>query len=89
MVNRIADWVNQLSGKLLETNNGICASYIQPSLAESVESAREEWLNSRAYFEAVSDPDLVDHAIYTMEAAEKRYVYLLKKAREAGVTVDF
>jgi hypothetical protein len=56
---------------------------------DSVEQARVEWLNSRAYFETVSDPDLVDHAIYLMEAAERRYVYLLKKARESGVTVNF
>ncbi|NLW55154.1 MAG: DUF2508 family protein [Firmicutes bacterium] len=30
----------------------------------------------------MTEPDLIDHAIYTLGAAEKRYVYLLKKARE-------
>lgn len=88
MVNRFADWVQQMSGKLME-NVSPASSYVLPSLAESVEHAREEWLSSRAYFETVSDPDLVDHAIYMMEAAEKRYIYLLKKARESGITVNF
>jgi len=86
MVNKITDWVYQISGKILD--GGGVSSYMQPSLAQSVELAREEWLNARAYFEAVSEPDLVDHAIYTMEATEKRYIYLLKKARAEGVTVD-
>lgn len=88
MASRFADWVYQISGKLMENVNSV-SSCALPSLAESVEHAREEWLDSRAYFETVSDPDLVDHAIYMMEAAEKRYVYLLKKARESGITVDF
>lgn len=87
MVKKIACWVQQVSGRLMENVNPV-SSYALPSLAESVERAREEWMGSRAYFETVSEPDLVDHAIYMMEAAEKRYVYLLKKAREAGITVD-
>ncbi len=86
MVKRFTGWVQQLSGKLME--GSITNLPLLPSLADSVEHAREEWLGSRAYFDTVSDPDLVDHAIYMMEAAEKRYIYLLKKAREAGITVD-
>jgi hypothetical protein len=88
MRNRITEWVQQVSNKLLD-NSGPVSYYTPPSLADIVEHAREEWLNSRAYFETVSDPDLVDHAIFMMEAAEKRYIYLLKRAREAGVTIDF
>lgn len=79
MFNRLTGWVQQLSGKATENFATL------PSLADSIEQARGEWLSSRAYFEAVSDPDLVDHAIYMMEATEKRYIYLLKKAREAGI----
>ncbi|HBS60541.1 MAG TPA: DUF2508 domain-containing protein, partial [Firmicutes bacterium] len=45
--------------------------------------------NSQAYFETVTDPDLVDHAIFMMEAAKKRYTYLLKKAKETGLTGAF
>lgn len=86
MINRFTAWVQQVSDKLLE--NGTLGMSSLPTLTESLEQAREEWLSSRAYFETVSDPDLVDHAIYMMEAAEKRYIYLLKRAREAGVTVE-
>jgi len=53
-----------------------------PSIKEAVEQAREDWQASRAYFDMVSEPELVDHAIYMMEAAQTRYSYLLKKAKE-------
>ena len=36
----------------------------------------------RTTFDNVDDPDLVDFAIYDMQAARKKYVYMLKKARE-------
>lgn len=54
-------------------------------LLDSVECARRQWLSTKAYFDSVTDPDLIDHAIYTMVAAERRYVYLLRAARERGV----
>ena len=83
MFDRLTGWVQQISGRLAEQSCAVPSAL--PSLVESIEQARGEWLSSRAYFEAVSDPDLVDHAIYMMEAAEKRYIYLLKKAREANI----
>ncbi|NLC11971.1 MAG: DUF2508 family protein, partial [Firmicutes bacterium] len=46
-----------------------------------VQDARQDWENAHSFFNSVSDPDLVDQAIYTMEAAEKKYQYLLKQAR--------
>ncbi len=54
-------------------------------LLESVESARKYWLSTKAYFDNVTDPDLIDHAIYAMTAAERRYVYLLRAARDKGL----
>lgn len=56
-----------------------------PSLAVVVEEARQEWLNAQYYYNTVSDQDLIDHAVYLMQAAEKKYIYLLKQARNAGV----
>lgn len=50
-----------------------------------IEEAKKDWKDAREYFNTVTEPDLIDHAIYTLEAAEKRYVYLLKKAREERI----
>ena len=52
-----------------------------------VEQARLEWRSARNRFDQISDPDLIDHAIYDLEAAERRYIYLLKKAREEGANI--
>lgn len=57
-----------------------------PALIDVVEQARREWLSAQNYYNSVSDSDLVDHAVYLMQAAEKKYTYLLKKARQEGVT---
>lgn len=56
-----------------------------PSLVELVNKAKEEWLDAKYFFEEVTDPDLVDHAIYRIESAEKKYIYLLKLATEERV----
>ena len=56
-----------------------------PSLSIVVEEARQEWLNAQHYYNSVSDQDLVDHAVYLMQAAEKKYIYLLKQARQEGI----
>ncbi|CUH95656.1 hypothetical protein P22_1730 [Propionispora sp. 2/2-37] len=57
-----------------------------PDLKDMVEEARREWLAAQYYYDNVTDQDLVDHAVYMMQAAEKKYVYLLKQARRAGIT---
>lgn len=58
-----------------------------PSFAEQVTEAKREWQQARLYFENVSDPDLVDHAIAVMHAAEKKYMYLVKVARDQGISL--
>ncbi|MGI6225377.1 MAG: YaaL family protein [Peptococcales bacterium] len=56
-----------------------------PTLVELVNKAKEEWHDARNLFQEVTDPDLIDHAIYRMESAEKRYMYLLKIAHTEKV----
>ncbi|MDD2212658.1 MAG: DUF2508 family protein [Clostridia bacterium] len=50
-----------------------------------VEKARAEWEQSKVLFNEAKDPALIDHAIYAMEAAERKYMYLLKEARKEKV----
>ncbi len=51
-----------------------------------VNQAKEDWKNAQSYFEEVTDPDLIELAIYKMEAAKVLYMYLLKEAKRRGVT---
>ncbi|HBD64464.1 MAG TPA: DUF2508 domain-containing protein [Clostridiales bacterium] len=50
-------------------------------LYANLESAKKEWEEAKNIFENVSEPDLVDYAIYNVEAAEKKYVYLLRQIK--------
>lgn len=54
-------------------------------LIEEANAALREWQTAQAQFQVVDgvrDPDLVDHAIYHLEAAERRYVYLLRQLQQ-------
>ncbi len=50
-------------------------------LYANLESAKKEWEEAKNIFENVSEPDLVDYAIYNVEAAERKYVYLLRQIK--------
>ena len=45
----------------------------------NIENAKKEWEDAKNIFENVSQPDLVDYAIFKVEAAEQKYIYLLKQ----------
>jgi len=51
-------------------------------LAAQLNEARREWQAARAYFETVTDPELVDQAVHLVLATEKRYEYLLRQMKE-------
>ena len=44
--------------------------------------AFEEWKEKELFFETVEDPNLVDYAIYQMEASRLKYMYLLNTLRK-------
>ncbi|HWR07967.1 YaaL family protein [Sporomusa sp.] len=56
-----------------------------PGLAEVVDQARRDWLYAQTYYNSVTDSDLIDYAIYLSKAYERRYMYLLRKARQEGI----
>lgn len=77
-------WPRKILSSLVESESYSTAAV--PALPDAVEQAKQEWLSAQNYYNSVSDSDLVDHAVYLMQAAEKKYTYLLKKARSEGVT---
>jgi hypothetical protein len=49
--------------------------------SKALEQAHQEWVAANRLFDYASEPDLVDYAIFSLQAAEKQYVYLWKRAR--------
>lgn len=55
-----------------------------------VYQAWENWKNAEDYFMFASDPELIDYAIYMVEATRRFYMYMLKKVQhlEAQLNMD-
>ncbi|MGB9812643.1 MAG: YaaL family protein [Thermovenabulum sp.] len=81
--NNVLSWLSALFFEEVEEEN------VKDDLVEELKRAKNEWIAAEKYFESVSDPDLVEYAIYNIEAAKRKYIYLLKKAREEGITSGY
>ncbi len=51
---------------------------INADITGSIDEAKKEMEVARCLFNQADDPDLIDHAIFSMEAAQKKYIYLYK-----------
>nr|WP_236588285.1 YaaL family protein [Tumebacillus amylolyticus] len=51
-------------------------------LRQEIDAARKEWAIAQQHIDHVSEPELIDHAIYYLEAAERKYGYLLREAKK-------
>lgn len=71
-----------LSNLLRSLSGHGCAASAPPSEEALLAEAHREWLAAREFFDHATDPDLIDYAILSLKAAEKRYVYLWKRARQ-------
>lgn len=47
---------------------------------QEIREALQKWKDAVAYFENVDDPELIEYAVYEMEAAKRRYIFLLKNS---------
>lgn len=57
-------------------------------MIQAIEEAKKQWEVAMEYFEQVSEPKLVDYAIYMEYAAKIRYEYLLLEAKKKGIKVN-
>ena len=80
-MNRI-NIIERLSSNIVESDK-------DKEIIEAIEDAIREWKSARTYFEFVSEPKLVDYAIYMEAAAKSRYAYLIGEARKKGITVNY
>ncbi|MBI2915155.1 MAG: YaaL family protein [Firmicutes bacterium] len=76
-----------LSGRLVPAQEGVDREGPGFDIFREVDRARLDWLSARRYFDNVTDPELVDHAIFLVEAAEKKYTYLIRTAKRLGVAL--
>ena len=54
-------------------------------IIKEIKAAQLEIKNAESFFQYVSDPELVDVAIYDLESKKSKYSYLIRMAKEKGV----
>lgn len=54
-------------------------------LIKEIKRAQLDVSTAESFFQFVSDPELVDVAIYELEAKKSRYRYLIRLAKEKGI----
>lgn len=82
-------FLNMIGSFYAQVVNGQDIRTEEDKILETIKLAHEEWNNAEAFFQNVTDPDLIDHAIYRVEAAKTRYAYLMKIARQMDINSNF
>lgn len=54
----------------------------QEFLTTQIAKALEEWKAAENFLNYASEPELVEFAIYDLEAARRKYAFMLNKLRE-------
>lgn len=78
-------FLNNIGTFYAQVINGEDIRTEEDKMVDTIKSAHEEWKNAESFFQSATDPDLIDYAIYRVEAAKTRYTYLMKVAREMGI----
>lgn len=55
---------------------------------EQLKVAHREWQIALNNYNFSADPDFVDYAIFNIDAREKEYIYLIKRARKEKIVLD-
>lgn len=55
------------------------------NIIKEIKKAQADVITAEKFFQLVSEPELVDVAIYNLEAKKSRYRYLIKIAKEKRI----
>jgi len=58
-------------------------------LIECINSARKEWTNANINFEFAMEDEIIDYYAYKIKAYQSKYNYLLKKAKDKGIKLNY
>lgn len=77
----LAYFLTEISQKLLGEKYEVVLEDKYLNKNSLVEKAKQEWQAALSLFNNATDKELIDQAIFALNAAERRYVFLLKEAR--------
>ena len=74
-----------LGGDVMKSKKKLERELEKESIIKEINKAKIDVRTAENFFQFVSDPELVDVAIYNLEAKKSRYRYLIKIAKEKGI----
>ena len=74
-----------LGGDVMKSKKKLEIELEKESIIKEINKAKTDVRTAENFFQFVSDPELVDVAIYNLEAKKSRYRYLIKLAKEKGI----
>ena len=74
-----------LGGDVMKSKKKLEIELEKESIIREINKAKTDVRTAENFFQFFSDPELVDVAIYNLEAKKSRYRYLIKIAKEKGI----
>ena len=74
-----------LGGDNMRTKRNIEKKKKKEHIIKEIKKAKTDVETAEKFFQFVNEPELVDVAIYNLEAKKSRYRYLIKIAKEKGI----
>lgn len=88
MKERLIKLKNAIIGFFNIGHAGISDIEERQELLDMVQQAHKDWQIALNNYNHCSDPDFIDYSIYNIDAMEKKYVYLIKRARKENIVVE-
>ena len=79
---------NQILQILFSREEILQSDIIKDNITKEIEKTIKDIESAQMMFENVSNPNLIEVAIYTEQAAKKRLDFLIKEAKERDIKVD-
>ncbi|OQB24100.1 MAG: hypothetical protein BWY11_01378 [Firmicutes bacterium ADurb.Bin182] len=79
LLRRMNAWIRG-EGPDIQPGEPMLGSRLSRKQRQQIRDALQSWKDAVAYFENVDDPELIEYAVYEMEAAKRRYIFLLKNS---------
>jgi len=78
---------NKVQEDLIDTeSNKECTE--EEMLIQSLKEAKNEWLNADMNFQYVSEDEFIEYYTYKLKAAQIKYEFFLRKAKEKGLKLN-
>lgn len=81
-------FLNLIKSLIKEKDTQLTPKEERNEYLQDVEKARLEWHLAQHNFNFYTANDLIDFGVYQINAAEKKYMHLLKEARTLNITAE-